>query len=312
MIETLMFYARWGVENPLHDDRVIADSGDRARAALRTHISVELLAYLQDWLTWAENGALHLAPYSRKNGLCGNLRYWFSRDTWLAKEDELFRLLGNKVYPFVNEADFRRRQLSGTLHECRPLGVGSSPSEADCTMTLPIDWSRPLELEDGTPMTVVSNYNGRVTLKHTDGLPLTRDQTGKIGRGKRVVYDHNGHRPRRCGLSVRDVEPDNVFATGAGHTLILNLNLPGYHFPRFRLDGIQFEAHMIRIRAHHRDLSSERHAQIRDLALAGFYFGCRLQLYLGRGDYTATGRFHAFEAMSGSVEVLLTHVERVQ
>ena len=76
-------------------------------------MSPELLKYFSDWLTWAENGAPHEQPFSRKRGLCSNVPIDVDFELGALLEREFD---AGTTYPFGGEARYNADSFAGTHH----------------------------------------------------------------------------------------------------------------------------------------------------------------------------------------------------
>lgn len=82
-------------------------------------MSPDIIAFLKAWYHWATNGAPHLEPFRRDDGLCDNVWRFagLSGAGWARVRGELIGLLGARIYPF-GQRDYSFRLSQSTQHEC--------------------------------------------------------------------------------------------------------------------------------------------------------------------------------------------------
>lgn len=79
-----------------------------------TDMDKQVLAFLKEWLAWAEAGGLKKSSFTRGDGLCVNAHNWGSGDLGDYFEYVIF---ADESYPFGFD-DYRDREESHTQHEC--------------------------------------------------------------------------------------------------------------------------------------------------------------------------------------------------
>ena len=78
-------------------------------------LSPELISYLADWLSWAENGAPSCKPYRRTWGLCSNSPYHVYSELEALLEAEFGK---SASYPFGGPRAYNDHANAATQHQC--------------------------------------------------------------------------------------------------------------------------------------------------------------------------------------------------